>query len=26
LGLERVARDISPDPLEYAREHSEAVE
>jgi hypothetical protein len=26
LGLKRVARDITPNPLAYAREHSEAAE
>jgi hypothetical protein len=25
LGLQRRARDVTPDPLEYAREHDEAV-
>ena len=26
LGLKRVPKDITPDPLDYAREHSEAAE
>ena len=26
LGINRVARDVTPDPLTYAREHSEAAE